>query len=160
MLDGPSLYAKSSLYHLACRARQVFYNWRIGPLTDRHKALFVPLFPLAVVYGVLMNRLCAGKATRQIKEDLARTFDDELSIVSIMKNEAPYVREWISYYRLLGATRFYLYDNDSEDDAREVISDYIESGVVVYKRFPGKYRQNAAYTDAIQKYASQTRFMA
>jgi hypothetical protein len=41
-----------------------------------------------------------------------------------------------------------------------VISDYIDSDIVVYRDFPGKYRQNMAYTDAIENYASKTRFMA
>jgi hypothetical protein len=77
-----------------------------------------------------------------------------------MKNEAPYVREWIEYYRLLGATRFYLYDNDSEDNVKEVIRSYIEAGVVVYKHLPGKHRQIEAYSDAIDNHASKTRFMA
>jgi hypothetical protein len=101
-----------------------------------------------------------GKVAKRMKEDLIKPFDDELSIVAILKNEALYVREWIEYYRLLGATRFYIYDNDSQDSVKEVISDYIDSGIVVFKCFPGKYRQNIAYTDAINNYASRTRFMA
>jgi len=107
-----------------------------------------------------MAMLCRGKVTKQMKEDLIKPFDDELSVVAILKNEAPYVREWIEYYRLLGATRFYIYDNDSQDGVKDIISDYIDSGVVIYKYFPGKYRQNMAYTDAINNYASKTRFMA
>jgi hypothetical protein len=101
-----------------------------------------------------------GKVAKQMKEDLINPFDDELSIVAILKNEGSYVREWIEYYRLLGATKFYLYDNDSQDNVKEVISDYIDAGIVVYKYFPGKYRQNIAYTDAVNNYASKTRFMA
>ena len=68
--DDP-LYAQTCLYHLVCRARQVFYNWRIGRLTDSHKPLFVLLFPFAIVYGSLMNILRAGMAATRLKEDLA-----------------------------------------------------------------------------------------
>jgi hypothetical protein len=161
MISRSFLYNQFWLYRLVCCARQVFYNWRIGRLTDSYKPLFIILFPFAILYGCIMNILCRGRVAKQMKEDLIKPFDDELSIVTMLKNEAPYVREWIEYYRLLGATRFYIYDNDSQDNVREVISDYIDSGIVVYKYFPGTYRQNVmAYTDAIKNYASKTRFMA
>ena len=158
--SGPWLYNQVWLYRFVCCARQVLYNWRIGPLTDSYKLFFIILFPFAILYGSIMNILCRGKVAKQMKVDLVKSFDDELSVVAILKNEAPYVREWIEYYRLVGATRFYLYDNDSQDNVKEVIGDYIESGIVVYNHFPGRYRQNVAYTDAINKYASRTRFMA
>jgi hypothetical protein len=153
-------YKRVWLYRLVCCARQVLYNWRIGRLTDSYKPLFIILFPFAVLYGSIMTILCMGKVAKQMKEDLIKPFDDELSVVAILKNEAPYVREWIEYYRLLGATKFYIYDNDSQDNVKKAISDYIDSGIVIYKYFRGKYRQNIAYTDAINNYASKTRFMA
>ena len=159
-MNGPLLYKQVWLYRLVCCARQVLYNWRIGRLTDSYKPLFIILFPFAVLYGSIMTISCMGKVAKKMKEDLIKPFDDELSVVAILKNEAPYVREWIEYYRLLGATKFYIYDNDSQDSVKEAISDYIDSGIVVYKYFPGKYRQNMAYTDAINNYASKTRFMA
>jgi len=160
MINRTSLYNQFWLYRLVCCARQVLYNWRIGPLTDSYKPLLIILFPFAALYGAIMTILCMGKVAKQLKEDLIKPFDDELSVVAILKNEAPYVREWIEYYRLVGATKFYLYDNDSQDNVKEVIRDYIESGIVVYKRYPGKYRQNSAYTEAINNYASKTRLMA
>jgi hypothetical protein len=160
MINRSLLYNQVWLYRLVCCARQVFYNWRIDRLTDSYKPLFIILFPLAILYGCIMTLLCVRKVAKQMKVDLIKSFDDELSVVAILKNEAPYVREWIEYYRLLGATKFYLYDNDSEDNVKEVIRHYIDSGIVVYHYFPGKYRQNMAYTDAISNYASKTRFMA
>ena len=160
MKPGPFLYNQVWFNRLVCVARQVLYNWRIGRLTDSYKLLFVILFPFAIVYGSIMTILCMGKTAKQMKADLITPFDDELSIVAIIKNEASYVTEWIEYYRLLGATKFYLYDNDSQDNLKEVINAYISSGIVVYKYFPGKTRQNMANTDAIKNYASKTRFMA
>jgi len=160
MISRPLLYNQVWLYRLVCCARQVLYNWRVGRLTDSYKPLFIILFPFAILYGSIMTILCMGKVAKQMKEDLIKPFDDELSVVAILKNETAYVREWIEYYRLLGATKFYIYDNASQDNVKEAISDYIDSGIVVYQYFPGKYRQNMAYTDAINNYASKTRFMA
>jgi len=56
-----------------------------------------------------------------------------LSICGIYRDEAFYLREWIEFHRLVGVERFYLYDNFSEDNHREVLAPYIESGIVVLR---------------------------
>lgn len=48
----------------------------------------------------------------------------------MFKNEAPWLKEWIEYHRLLGVERFYLYNNDSDDNYREVLDPYIEQNIV------------------------------
>ncbi|MBS3905011.1 MAG: glycosyltransferase family 92 protein [Simkania sp.] len=53
-----------------------------------------------------------------------------LAICAMFKNEAPWLKEWIEYHRLLGATHFYLYNNDSTDTYDEVLQPYIDLGVV------------------------------
>lgn len=58
----------------------------------------------------------------------------ELAIACLFRNSAFFLREWIEHYLLMGATRFYLCDNLSEDDGREVLRPYVESGVVVLTR--------------------------
>ena len=59
-----------------------------------------------------------------------------LSICAIYQDEAPYLREWIEFHRLVGVERFFLYDNDSVDDHREVLAPYIEEGIVVLHDWP------------------------
>lgn len=48
----------------------------------------------------------------------------------MFKNEGRYLKEWIEYHRLLGVEHFYLYNNDSADNYREVLSPYLEEGLV------------------------------
>jgi len=43
-------------------------------------------------------------------------------VCGIIKNEAPYIREWIAHYLTLGFDHIYLYDNDSTDDLRSSLS--------------------------------------
>jgi hypothetical protein len=83
-----------------------------------------------------------------------------LSIVAIMKNEAPYIQEWIEFHKLVGVERFYLYDNESTDNTKEILKPYIDEGVVVYKYVEGKCKQVACYNDAIYKYQNQSRWIA
>ena len=83
-----------------------------------------------------------------------------LSICSIFKDEAPYLKEWIEYHILAGVERFYLYDNDSTDNPLEILQPYIDKGIVVYHKISGAYKQYIAYRDAIYKYKKQTYWMA
>jgi hypothetical protein len=79
-------------------------------------------------------------------------FKAYLSVTAIVKNETPYIAEWIEYHLLAGVQRFYIYDNESTDNLREFLDPYIREGVVEYLLFPGKRRQVAAYNDAIRRY--------
>ena len=59
-----------------------------------------------------------------------------LAICAIYRDEAPYLREWIEFHRLVGVERFFLYNNLSTDDHREVLAPYIEEGIVVLHDWP------------------------
>ena len=89
----------------------------------------------------------------------AALFKYELAIVAILKNEAPYIKEWIDYHLLAGVDHFYLYDNESTDNIREILNPYIISGVVDYAVCPGKCAQMVAYNNAIQKYKFDCNYM-
>ena len=57
-------------------------------------------------------------------------FSYELCIVSLFKDEGPYLREWVKYHQLVGVDHFWLYDNGSTDNWREELQDYLEDGIV------------------------------
>ncbi len=91
-----------------------------------------------------------------------------LSICTIFQNEAPYLKEWIEYHRLMGVSHFYLYNNRSEDHFREVLAPYVEQGIAELKDWPPfavdlsreqtlqewRQYQPAAYNDCIQSCSS------
>jgi len=53
-----------------------------------------------------------------------------LAVCAIFRNEAPYLREWIEFHRLVGVEHFYLYQNRSDDDWQTVLSPFQDEGVV------------------------------
>ena len=63
---------------------------------------------------------------RRLKKEKQRRFPQYLSLCAIVKNEAPYLPEWIEFYKLVGVEKFYIYDNDSTDNTKEVLKPYIE----------------------------------
>ena len=96
-----------------------------------------------------------------IREDAKepKQFKYNVSIVAIAKNEGIYFKEWIEYHKLIGVDHFYIYNNESTDNIREVLDPYIKSGLVTFTDFPGKERQGPAYNDAIAKYKNETRWL-
>jgi hypothetical protein len=60
----------------------------------------------------------------------------ELAICAVFQNEAPYLKEWIEFHRLQGATHFYLFNNLSEDNYRSVLKEYVKKGIVTLIDWP------------------------
>jgi hypothetical protein len=53
-----------------------------------------------------------------------------LSIVSIFQDEAPYLREWIEFHKMMGVQHFVLIDDRSTDDFLDVLRPYRQAGEV------------------------------
>lgn len=75
-----------------------------------------------------------------------------LSLCTIFKNEAKYLKEWIEYHLIVGYEHFYVYNNFSEDNYKEVLAPYIEKGLVTLIDWPIKSGQMQAYNDCIEKF--------
>lgn len=76
------------------------------------------------------------------------------------RNEAPYLQEWIEFHRLVGAERFFLYDNESSDDHGAVLAPYIAEGVAVAHHWPEYPGQCAAYEHCLAEYGAESRWIA
>lgn len=99
--------------------------------------------------------------TKIISSEVAQNkkFKYNVSIVAIAKNEGIYFKEWIEYHKLIGIEHFYIYNNESTDNTKEVLAPYIREGLVTFTDFPGKEKQGAAYNDAIAHYKEETKWM-
>lgn len=87
-------------------------------------------------------------------------FPYDLAVVAILKNEAPYLKEWLDYHLLAGVEHFYLYDNDSTDNQAEVVKPYVKAGLVDYISAPGELMQMPVYNDAVKRFKFQARYMS
>ena len=54
-------------------------------------------------------------------------------IVACMKNEAPYIVEWIAYHRAIGINDFLIYTNGCEDGTDEILDRLAEMGVLTHR---------------------------
>jgi hypothetical protein len=81
---------------------------------------------------------------------------ESILIVTAMKNEAPFILEWIAYNRVIGVDNFLVYTNDCTDNTVALLDRLAELGVVTRRDNPylpgGKVKpQHAALKDAVKQ---------
>ena len=84
-------------------------------------------------------------------------------VCCIGRKENQYIREFVEYHKAAGFTNICLFDNnyDGEDDFREAIGDYIDSGYVILKDYRNrKVCQNDAYNECYQEFKDQYDWIA
>ena len=101
-----------------------------------------------------LQKIFIIKFTKQTKQKYY------LSVVATVKNEGCYLQEWIEYYKIMGVEHFYIYDNESTDNTKEILQPYILNGDVTYHYFEGKNRQIEMYNEALEKYKIETKWLA
>ena len=87
-------------------------------------------------------------------------YKNYLSATCIIKNEAEYMPEWLEYHLLVGFEKFYVYDNESTDNIKQILRPYIDSGIVEYTYWPGVAMQMPAYRDCIERHKGETFWLA
>jgi glycosyltransferase involved in cell wall biosynthesis len=81
---------------------------------------------------------------------------NNVAIVAILRDEGPFLKEWIAYHHVIGVDHFFLYDHSSNLSLRKLFSrqaayitvfDWPDDHVL---SFPRNKRQTSAYNDSIQ----------
>jgi glycosyl transferase family 92 len=84
-----------------------------------------------------------------------------LSVCALYRNEAPYLREWIEFHRLVGVERFFLYDNLSSDEHLDALAPYLEDGIVTLHRWEASLpRQPDIYEHCLKEHGRDSRWIA
>ena len=118
-----------------------------GKIRDVVDFLFIPLYLICYPFIALFRT----------KEQ--ENYPHKLGICLIIKDEAPYIKEWLDYYLMLGVEVFYIFDNDSNDNIQEILKPYIDKGIVVYQQIHGKGRQLDAYTLCCKKHKKDCQYI-
>lgn len=87
-------------------------------------------------------------------------FPYNLAVAAIVKDEGRYLKEWLDYHLAAGVDHFFLYDNGSTDDTREVLKPYIDARLADYIFVPGELMQIPAYSDAARRFRFSCRYLA
>src|SRR5689334_13395301 len=96
------------------------------------------------------------------------TYKFKISIGAILRDEAPYLLEWIAFHKAVGVDHFFLYDNDSHDGTSEMLQYLEQAGVATRIAWsdkhssaidPGVGPQVTAYKDLL-RFKDQTEWIA
>ncbi|OYU17725.1 MAG: glycosyl transferase family 2 [Rhodobacteraceae bacterium PARR1] len=74
-------------------------------------------------------------------------------IVGCMKNEGPYILEWVAYHKAIGVDHFLIYTNDCTDGTDEILIRLMELGHLTHvsnNEWKGKSPQQAALNKAMK----------
>lgn len=89
-------------------------------------------------------------------------FKYNIAICAIFKNEAPFLREWVEYHLLIGVEHFYLYDNFSDDNFKEILQPYLDDGSVtlIDWSIQDDYALDKAFTDCLRRFHDEAHWVA
>lgn len=141
-------------------------RWRLCCL---FLTLFASLFALPEIRSKLSNLPVKMKRLYFRNPLHADTkYPYEVAVGTIFQNEAPYLKEWIEFHKLVGVQHFYLFNNLSSDDYTEVLAPYIATGEVDLVEWPYNKTslehwsqiQCAAYERAIEMAYGQAKWLA
>jgi len=85
-------------------------------------------------------------------------FDHNISICSIIKNEGKELNEWLAYHLSIGVNHFYLYDNESTDNTKEILSHY--NSVTYHYWDAPQPAMFSAFQHCVDNYKNETQWMA
>lgn len=75
-------------------------------------------------------------------------------VVGCMKNEAPYIVEWVAYHRAIGVDSFLIYTNDCSDGTAEILNRLQEMGILEHRNndaWKGKSPQQYALNQSLKE---------
>ncbi len=89
-----------------------------------------------------------------------------MSIGAIIKNEAPFLLEWIAWHQMIGFERFFICDNDSTNETTDILRILHDAGIVDHIPFPGRAdseitgAQYQAYDHIVRHLAADSEWIA
>lgn len=85
--------------------------------------------------------------------------NDRVLIVTTMKNEGPFILEWLAYHRAIGVTDFLIYTNDCTDGTDAFLDLLAEKGLLDHRENPFRKMDMKPQHAALQA-ASETQLAA
>jgi SAM-dependent methyltransferase len=74
------------------------------------------------------------------------------AVTAMARNEAPYLLEWIAYYKILGFGQITIYDNCSNDASARILHALSKAGVINAVHWKNRHRKQArAYEQAARR---------
>jgi hypothetical protein len=93
------------------------------------------------------------------RDDCPEPAHTSVALCLRFRDEARYLREWLDYYYAAGVSHFFLYNNFSEDNYRDVLAPYVERGLVTVIEWSFAPASPAAEEDCILRARGQYKWV-
>lgn len=123
-------------------------------------------------YRALLRALKAPAVGKQVLKHIppvaaSPSRGSSLAFAAIVKDEAPYIAEWLEFHLMMGATKIFVYDNGSTDGTGAIVERYARTGeamLIPWRTFLSLDRtqgsmQNIAYAHAMANFGADYRWM-
>ena len=82
------------------------------------------------------------------------------AVCLVAKDEEYYLQEWVEYHLRIGFDAIIIYDNGSRIPINQVLQKFITIDRVIVHEVPGEFTQEKFYTQCIEKYRTQYKWIA
>lgn len=86
--------------------------------------------------------ICINDIIVKTKVNKYPIFKDEIIMSTIVMNEDNYIRQWITFHKNIGISRFIIYDNNKNSNLKNILKDYINDKIVILVKWIYPYRLN------------------
>ena len=94
---------------------------------------------LALAHDIFGHEPFRVPAPKTMKSTLAKDRGDKIVLVTAMKNEGPFLLEWIAYHRAIGVSDIIVFTNDCDDGTDTLLDLLAARGVV--EHYPNPYQK-------------------
>jgi glycosyltransferase involved in cell wall biosynthesis len=84
----------------------------------------------------------------------------DLAVVTCIKNEGEDLVEWLCFHRLIGVSRFIVYDNQSTDATRRILDEVPFKDEIVVRSVASESPQKEAFADALRRFRDELGWVA
>ncbi|GFP94080.1 upf0392 protein rcom_0530710 [Phtheirospermum japonicum] len=68
-----------------------------------------------------INSIARVKNNKSSPKPLHNNKQHEMCVCTMLRNQARFLREWVTYHSRIGVDRYFIYDNNSDDDIERVV---------------------------------------
>jgi hypothetical protein len=78
-----------------------------------------------------------------------------LGLCCIVKDETPFLEEWIAFHTLMGVEAFVIYDNGSSIPVRDTLHPMFDKNFITVINAPGRIQQLPCYDHCLKVFGGQ-----
>lgn len=94
-------------------------------------------------------------ANRQMPDPSHKLDDPEVTVFTVMKNEGPFILEWLAFHKSIGIKNFVIFTNHCTDGTDLLLDRLDERGVLTHLQNPAVMMEKTYYHPIAIKYALQ-----